>query len=77
MMVGTFIVFLWRTFFRPPGRRHHHRRRPGSLHKAAHREAAGADEKAGLMAHQEEETLPAYIEEGVIASDDKNSEADA
>ncbi|KAL0937654.1 uncharacterized protein CTRU02_207385 [Colletotrichum truncatum] len=57
MMVGTFVVCLWRVFVRrqPPFARRHCRRRS---RKSSHREAAAAEEKSGLMAEQED--LPPY-----------------
>lgn len=59
MMVGTFVVCLWRVFVRrqPPFARRHCRRRS---RRSSHREVAAADEeeKAGLMVVQED--LPPY-----------------
>ncbi|KAF6810038.1 hypothetical protein CSOJ01_06561 [Colletotrichum sojae] len=59
MMVGTFVVCLWRVFVRrqPAFARRHCRRRS---RRSSHREVAAADEeeKAGLMAAQED--LPPY-----------------
>ncbi|KAK1573792.1 uncharacterized protein LY79DRAFT_673350 [Colletotrichum navitas] len=57
MMVGTFVVCLWRVFVRrqPPFARRHCRRR---ARKSVHREAAAVEEKSGLMA--EAEDLPPY-----------------
>ncbi|KAI1140802.1 hypothetical protein F5Y05DRAFT_374980 [Hypoxylon sp. FL0543] len=74
MMVGTFVVFLWRLVFRRGGSRRHHRH--GHHHKASHAEAVAHDEKAGLMAHVEEDEVapPAYVEEGVVVLDDKKTE---
>ncbi|EMR66629.1 hypothetical protein UCREL1_6379 [Eutypa lata UCREL1] len=74
MMVGTFIVYLWRTFVRrPSSRRQHH----GRGHKAGLNEAVVEDEKSGLMSHQEVEAPPAYVEEGVLVADDKKPEDSA
>ncbi|OTA54644.1 hypothetical protein K449DRAFT_389097 [Hypoxylon sp. EC38] len=74
MMVGTFVVFLWRLVARRGGSRRHHRH--GHHHKASHAEAVVQDEKAGLMAHVEEDEVapPAYVEEGVVVLDDKKTE---
>ncbi|KAL7621151.1 hypothetical protein AAE478_008467 [Parahypoxylon ruwenzoriense] len=73
MMVGTFIVFLWRLVVRPAGSRRHHRH--GHHHKASRHEVAADDEKSGLMTHEEEvDTPPAYIESGLVIVDDKKSE---
>ncbi|KAI1408537.1 hypothetical protein F5Y13DRAFT_107589 [Hypoxylon sp. FL1857] len=74
MMVGTFVVFLWRLVFRRGSSRRHHRH--GHHHKASHAEAVAHDEKAGLMAHVEEDEVapPAYVEEGVVVLDDKKTE---
>ncbi|KAF4912339.1 hypothetical protein CGCF415_v003892 [Colletotrichum fructicola] len=57
MMVGTFVVCLWRVVVRrqSPFPRKHCRRRS---RKSSHREAAATEEKAGLMTEQED--LPAY-----------------
>ncbi|ORY67664.1 uncharacterized protein BCR38DRAFT_336650 [Pseudomassariella vexata] len=77
MMVGTAIIFLWRTFVRPAGHRRHHRH-AHSIHKAAIKENAADDEKSGLMAHQDVDDVeapPAYVEEGLVA--DKKPENDA
>ncbi|KAK3336201.1 hypothetical protein B0T19DRAFT_32459 [Cercophora scortea] len=49
MMVGTFIVSVWRTFIRKPSHRH----AGHSHHHAATKEAAVVEEKAGLMEHQD------------------------
>lgn len=78
MMVGTFLVYLWRTFVRRPScaRRQHHGR--GHSSKAGPREAVADDEKSGLMAHQEEtEAPPAYVEEGLIVADDDKKPEDS
>lgn len=78
MMVGTFIVYLWRTFVRRPSsaRRLHHGR--GHNFKAGLNEAVVEDEKSGLMAHQDDpEAPPAYVEEGVLVADDKKPEDSA
>jgi hypothetical protein len=79
MMVGTGIVYVWRTFVRPAGtrRRHHHHSRGHSSHKAVQKEAAAVDEKAGLMSQQEVDDVeapPAYIEEAVVDDDAKQTE---
>ncbi|GKT96116.1 LOW QUALITY PROTEIN: hypothetical protein Ct61P_13966 [Colletotrichum tofieldiae] len=60
MMVGTFVVCLWRVFVRrqPPFARRHCRRR---ARKSAHREAGAVEEKSELMA--ETEDLPPYKDE--------------
>ncbi|KZL78916.1 hypothetical protein CI238_11476 [Colletotrichum incanum] len=60
MMVGTFVVCLWRVFVRrqPAFARRHCRRR---ARKSAHREAGAVEEKSGLMA--ETEDLPPYKDE--------------
>ncbi|KAI0130169.1 hypothetical protein BJ170DRAFT_303706 [Xylariales sp. AK1849] len=74
MMVGTAIVYLWRTFVRPAGAgRHHHHRRGHSTHKAVQNEVGAGEEKAGLMSHQEEEVEapPAYVEEGLVENDEQ------
>ncbi|TQN66863.1 hypothetical protein CSHISOI_08595 [Colletotrichum shisoi] len=57
MMVGTFVVCLWRVFVRrqPPFSRRHCRRR---ARKSAHRESGAVEEKSELMA--ETESLPPY-----------------
>ncbi|KAH8662122.1 hypothetical protein BX600DRAFT_512992 [Xylariales sp. PMI_506] len=62
MMVGTAIVYVWRLFFRPASAR---RARHGvSAHKAAQSEVAASEEKAGLMAYEDEvEAPPAYVED--------------
>lgn len=57
MMVGTFIVALWRTFFRRP----HHRQTGHSRRRSVHKESAVAEEKSGLMEHQD--APPSYEEE--------------
>ncbi|KAF9871510.1 hypothetical protein CkaCkLH20_10921 [Colletotrichum karsti] len=59
MMVGTFVVCLWRVFVRrqPPFARRHCRRR---ARRASHREAAAAEEKDGLMTAETQEAPPAY-----------------
>ncbi|KAI1500628.1 hypothetical protein F5X99DRAFT_230867 [Biscogniauxia marginata] len=77
MLVGTFVVFFWRTFIRPAKCQRH--RKHGHAHKAPQNEAAVADEKSGLMEHQEEEidTPPAYVEAGIVAIDQKQPENDA
>ncbi|KAI2464643.1 hypothetical protein F4781DRAFT_412419 [Annulohypoxylon bovei var. microspora] len=73
MMVGTFVVFLWRVVARRGSSRRHHRH--GHHHKASHAEAALHDEKSGLMAHAEEDDVPpVYIEEGIVVLDDKKTE---
>ncbi|KAH9889204.1 hypothetical protein F4778DRAFT_754381 [Xylariomycetidae sp. FL2044] len=65
MLVGTFIVFLWRTFVRSSDSRRA-RRHGGHHHKAAQHLAAMADEKSGLMAEQDElEAPPVYVEDEV------------
>jgi hypothetical protein len=60
MVVGTALVFLWRTFF--PRTQTHHRRRSHSHKSAARDVSAVAEEKAGLVEHQEP---PPSYEEGV------------
>ncbi len=78
MMVGTFLVYLWRTFVRRPSCARRQHRRHGGSSKAGQNEVAVDDEKSGLMAHQEEpDTPPAYVEEGIVASDDKKLEDSA
>lgn len=78
MLVGTAIVFVWRTFVRRPStRRHRSGRGRGRSFKAAQDEAAYSDEKVGLMAALEEPTPPAYIEDGLEVSEDKKPEDDA
>ncbi|CAJ2503690.1 Uu.00g110840.m01.CDS01 [Anthostomella pinea] len=73
MMVGTLIVFVWRTFFRSADTRSYHGIR--YCNKAAHNEVALGDEKSGLMVHQEEvEAPPAYLDSVVTSVDDKNAE---
>ncbi|TDZ54736.1 hypothetical protein CTRI78_v006072 [Colletotrichum trifolii] len=59
MMVGTFVVCLWRVFVRrqSPFAHRHCRRRS---RKSSHREAAVPDEKAGLMAGEEDVPTLAY-----------------
>lgn len=57
MMVGTFIVSVFRYFFRRPSRRHAGR----ALHRATRSESARVEEKSGLMAHQD--APPAYKDE--------------
>ncbi len=64
MVVGTLIVGVWRVFVRRqpffPRRRHHH---TGHVHhKSAQKEVAVAEEKSGLMDHQD--PAPSYEEEG-------------
>ncbi|KAK3693788.1 hypothetical protein B0T22DRAFT_370905 [Podospora appendiculata] len=49
MIVGTFIVSVWRTFIRKPSHPH----AGHSHHHAATKEAAVIEEKAGLMEHQD------------------------
>ena len=78
MMVGTFLVYLWRTFVRRPSRSRRHHSSRGHSHKAGHRDAAAEDEKSGLMAHQEEiDAPPAYVEEGIVDNNDKKPEDSA
>ncbi|KAI0897391.1 hypothetical protein F4806DRAFT_461971 [Annulohypoxylon nitens] len=75
MMVGTFVVFLWRHVARRGSSRRHHRH--SHHHKASHAEAIVHDEKAGLMAHVEEEDdvpPPVYVEEGIVVLDDKKTD---
>ncbi|KAI5925719.1 hypothetical protein F4810DRAFT_657756 [Camillea tinctor] len=79
MLVGTFVVFLWRTFVRRPV---HCRRNQahGRCHKASDREAVAADEKSGLMEDVEEvdvESPPSYVESGVAPDNAKKPENDA
>ncbi|KAH8882670.1 hypothetical protein GQ53DRAFT_753469 [Thozetella sp. PMI_491] len=57
MLVGSFIVLVWRAMFR----RGHARCRHACRHKAASKEAAVAEEKAGLM--EQQSPPPAYEEE--------------
>ena len=68
MIVGTLIVKVWRFFRkdRPSCRR-------ASPHKAAAKEAAVDEEKAGLM--EEQVAPPVYQEEAPAASEDKTPEA--
>lgn len=75
MMVGTAIVCLWRTFFRPASTRRHSRH--SHTHRAAKKEAVASDEKASLMAHQEEDvdSPTAHVEEGIAGN--KKLENDA
>lgn len=70
MLVGTAIVYVWRALFRRAGTRRHHRR-GHSTHKAARKEDAADDEKAGLMSNQEQDAdaPPAYVEEGLVNND--------
>ncbi|KAI1427379.1 hypothetical protein F5Y12DRAFT_712184 [Xylaria sp. FL1777] len=76
MMVGTFIVFLWRLFFRRSSSRSSHRCR--YAHKAARREAAADEEKSGLLNNQEDiESPPAYAESNVTVVEDKKAENEA
>ena len=78
MMVGTFLVYLWRTFVRRPSRARRHHGARGHDHKAGHSEAVAEDEKTGLMAHEEVvDCPPAYVEEGIVATDDKKAEDSA
>ncbi|KAI0883681.1 uncharacterized protein GGS22DRAFT_165793 [Annulohypoxylon maeteangense] len=74
MMVGTFVVFLWRLVARRGSSRRHHRH--GHHHKASHSEAVLRDEKSGLMAHVEEDDVlpPVYVEEGIVVLDDKKTD---
>ncbi|KAI1451697.1 hypothetical protein F4805DRAFT_471461 [Annulohypoxylon moriforme] len=58
MMVGTFVVFLWRLVARRGSSRRHHKH--GHHHKASHTEAALHDEKAGLMAGDSKHALQDY-----------------
>ncbi|RYP75108.1 hypothetical protein DL771_002569 [Monosporascus sp. 5C6A] len=75
MMVGTFVVYVWRTFVRRPSSTRRRHRGHGHSSKAAVNEAVVEEEKSGLMAHQEEPDVPpAYVEEGVVVSDDKKPE---
>jgi hypothetical protein len=77
MAIGSGIVLLWRTFVRPVSARQHHRRRRGhSLYKADSKETAIVEEKAGLMAHQEDEVdaPPAYVEEGLVEDNTNTDE---
>ncbi|KAI1875976.1 uncharacterized protein JN550_001472 [Neoarthrinium moseri] len=78
MMIGTAIVYVWRAVVRPTSSRRHHHRRGRSHSKAALKEPAASDEKAGLMANQEEdiEAPPAYLEEG-LAQNTKTDENQA
>lgn len=72
MLVGTFVVFLWRSVRGRSSRRHH---RHSHHHKASQDEVALDEEKSGLMAHEEEvDVPPAYIEEGIEVLDDKKTE---
>lgn len=57
MMVGTFVVAIFRAFFRRPSRRHAGR----ALHKASRSEAAVAEEKSGLM--NDQDAPPSYEDE--------------
>lgn len=61
MMVGTFIVHIWRVCVRG-GRRCPRRRAVESEHKAGDEAVVVEEEKVGLMAEQEEdvEAPPAY-----------------
>ncbi|GAP87212.1 hypothetical protein SAMD00023353_2300500 [Rosellinia necatrix] len=64
MMVGTLIVFLWRTFFRRHGSQRSHGCR--FAHKAPKNERAADEEKSGLLNDQEEvEAPPAYVDANV------------
>ncbi|KAI0385196.1 hypothetical protein F5Y04DRAFT_247119 [Hypomontagnella monticulosa] len=63
MLAGTFVVFLWRMATRRGCRRHHKRTHH---HKASHAEAIIADEKAGLMAYEEEEVAPLEGQDVVV-----------
>lgn len=62
MVVGTFVVSIFRTFFRRPSRR----RAGRALHKATRSEPAVDEEKSGLMVNQE--APPSYEEEDVNKS---------
>lgn len=67
MLVGTILVGLWRKFVRGQSffPQHHCRRLTrSSHHKASQNEAAIAEEKAGLMADQDELPPPPSYEEG-------------
>ncbi|KAI1337100.1 hypothetical protein F5Y15DRAFT_161207 [Xylariaceae sp. FL0016] len=78
MMVGTFIVFLWRTFVRRDSCQRRNKYAHGRCHKAAQHDAAVDDEKSGLMAYHEDADIPpAYVESGIVASDEKRPESEA
>ncbi len=61
MMVGTLIVGLWRVFVRRQSFFHQRRRHGHCHHKASQKEAAVAEEKSGLMEHQD--APPSYEDE--------------
>lgn len=66
MMVGTLIISIWRVFFRRSCARHTHcpiQFRTHSHHKSSKHEADVAEEKSGLMDHQD--PPPTYEEEAV------------
>ncbi|KAI1154136.1 hypothetical protein F4825DRAFT_412711 [Nemania diffusa] len=76
MMFGTFVVFVWRTFFRRRSSRSSHRCR--YAHKAAKYESAVDEEKSGLLADQAEaEAPPVYMDSHLAASEDKKLETGA
>jgi hypothetical protein len=71
MIVGTFVVCLWRIFYRRenPFSRRHCRRRGHSCHKTNVAEVAVAEEKSGLMEHQD--VPPEYeVQEGLEENHD-------
>lgn len=62
MLVGTLIVTLWRKFVRGGSSRRRRHSHAGHAHrKAAQQEVAYAEEKSGLLEHQD--APPAYDEE--------------
>lgn len=70
IMVGTFVVFLWRLLFRRSYSRSSHRCR--YAHKAAESEDAVDEEKSGLLNESEQaEAPPAYAEAGLAIPEDK------
>lgn len=72
IMAGTFVVFLWRLFFRRSYSRDSHRCR--YAHKAADSEDAVDEEKSGLLNEPAEaEAPPAYVESDLVDPEDKKS----
>ncbi|KAK5626807.1 hypothetical protein RRF57_002522 [Xylaria bambusicola] len=70
MMVSTFIVFVWRRFFRRSSGRSSHRCR--YAHKASRHEHAAAEEKSGLLNGEENvEAPPAYVDANDVVEDKK------
>ena len=67
MIVGTFIVMIWRALFR----KNHPRCRHARRHKIAQTEATCAEEKAGLM--EEQSDPPAYDEGDAEEAKDEDS----